>query len=482
MNLFDMSFRYKIPVWGSILMVVSALAVSASLMAGDYFELKEDMVNDAETLGRALRPSLFAEMRHDNLWHAYEIIKAPLEGAAARGTAKAENVIVVDDAMRIFVAAHPKVAPVLTKLKSLGPEYAEVAENIGTMGMEKSRTLEFPDSRHLYYIMPITDHNVRLGSLIVVLEKAKVWPRFLANAWHGLQGGLLILALLLPINWYWGQRMTRPLVQLASRMEAVGKRLPADLDSRLYPHHDELGKLFDVYNQMLAALKTKDVMEQQMVQSERLAALGQLAAGVAHEINNPLGGMLMAIDTLKYHSDSDPRTMKTVALIERGLTQIRDTVGGLLVEARAKSRELTVHDIEDVRTLVMPQARSKALHLDWRNTIEDGACLPAPLIRQIMINLLLNAIQAAAPRGEVGCVVGIADDILNLSVTNDGKSMTDDQIMHLFEPFSPLSEGGHGLGLWVTYQIVHQLGGEIRADREPERMRFSVAIPIGSDT
>ena len=480
MKPFDLSIRYKIPLWGSMLMIVSALAVSASLMAGDYVELKKDLVNDAETLGRALEPSLFAEMRSDNLWHAYEIIKAPLDRVAADGVAKAANILLVDNARRVFVAARPKAAPISAELVRLGPEYAQVSERIAAMGASGSHVLEPRGSRYLYFIMPVANHNVRLGSLIVVMERSNLMPRFFANVRHGLLGGLLILAVLLPINWYWAQRMTRPLVQLASRMEEVGKRLPADMDPRLYPHRDELGRLFDVYNQMLAELKAKDAMEQQMVQSERLAAVGQLAAGVAHEINNPLGGMLTAIDTLKCHSDSDPRTLKTVALIERGLTQIKHTVGGLLVEARAKSRDLTTHDIEDVRMLVMPQARTKELHLDWRNGVADGARLPAPLIRQIMINLLLNAVHAAAPRGEVGCVVGVVDNVLHLSVTNDGNTLTDEQMAHLFEPFSPLSEGGHGLGLWVTYQIVRQLGGEIHAEREPARMRFRVNIPIGS--
>jgi signal transduction histidine kinase len=65
-------------------------------------------------------------------------------------------------------------------------------------------------------------------------------------------------------------------------------------------------------------------------------------------------------------------------------------------------------------------------------------------------------------------------------VANDGKLLSTEQIAHLFEPFSPLSEGGHGLGLWVTYQIVHQLGGHIIAKRESNnQMSFTVGIPIG---
>jgi signal transduction histidine kinase len=218
-----------------------------------------------------------------------------------------------------------------------------------------------------------------------------------------------------------------------------------------------------------------------MLQSERLAAVGRLAAGMAHEINNPLGGMLTALDTLKCHGDLDSRTLKTVALIERGLTQIRDTVGALLVEARMKSRDLLPQDIEDVRTLVAPQAHKKTLRLDWVNGLDRSAAVPATLVRQILINLTLNAIAAAAENGHVACEIGLESGALHLAVTNDGKLLSVEQMEHLFEPFSPLSEGGHGLGLWVTYQIVQQLGGRITAERRDGRMRFAVRLPIGEE-
>jgi signal transduction histidine kinase len=188
--------------------------------------------------------------------------------------------------------------------------------------------------------------------------------------------------------------------------------------------------------------------------------------------------MLMAIDTLKSHTVTDARTAKTIALLERGLGQIKETVGALLVEARLKSRDLTASDIEDVLVLILPQAHKKILKIDWRNGMAGEVSLPATLVRQVLINLLLNAVQAAAVQGQIACHVAVAAGEMQISVANDGKLLTTEQMTHLFEPFSSLSEGGHGLGLWVSYQIVHQLGGRISAARKDGRMQFDVALPI----
>lgn len=474
MTPFDLSIRYKMPLWGSLLVIVTALAVSVTLMINTYHEMEEDLIVDAQTLAAGLNANIFSALQQDDVWHGYETVSEPLQGTQA---AKASNLIVVGNDLRVFVAARPRSARQLTPLEALGPDYTAVAQRIrNSAGGDVVHT---PTSAQLYVLAPVAREGERLGTLIVVLGKDGFIPRFLRVARYGLIAGLLILCILLPINWYWGWHMALPLVELTRRMENLGKRLPEELDPALYAHKDELGSLFRTYNKMLIELKDKENLEQQVVQSDRLAALGQLAAGVAHEINNPLGGMLMAIDTLKRHSVTDPRTAKTIALLERGLGQIRDTVGALLVEARLKSRKLIPADIEDVLLLVQPQAHKKALHLEWHSQLDSEVDLPATLVRQVLINLLLNAVQAANPQGQVACAIASSDTALRISITNDGRLLSGEQISHLFEPFSPLSEDGHGLGLWVCYQIVHQLGGSIAATREGDHMLFKVELPLG---
>ncbi|MDD2720492.1 MAG: HAMP domain-containing sensor histidine kinase [Gallionella sp.] len=482
MSFMNLSYRYKVPLWGSFLIVVSALAVSASFMLNAYNKLENDLAIESEQLGYSLKSNLFSAMLQDDVWRAFEIIaEASQRPASAR--VHVESMVVVDNALRVVVSTHPKETPMLTTMGELGAEFRELATRISVMSGEQAKTVYLRHSKHYYSLTPISKDNTRLGTLVIVHSRDVFLPLYADSAWDALSVGGLILAILLPFNWYWGQRMALPLVQLAARMEQLGKKWPEKLDPALYEYHDELGSLFEAYHHLLKDLKAKETLEARMVQSERLAALGQLAAGIAHEINNPLSGMLTAIDTLKYHTDTSPLTQKTIALIERGLNQVKETVAALLVESKVKSRTLTPQDIEDVLMLISPMSSRKALHIAWHNSISEEIGLPATCIRQILINLLMNAIKAAAHQGEVACDIGIEAAQLRISVSNNGKMLTEEQIAHLFEPFAAFSEGGHGLGLWVTYQVVQQLGGNITVSREmKDRMNFRVTIPIENET
>ncbi len=204
--------------------------------------------------------------------------------------------------------------------------------------------------------------------------------------------------------------MAKPLVDLAQRMGTMLEKPPEPLPPDLYPYHDELGQLFQAYDRMVLALRDKAALENEMVKSERLAAIGQLTAGIAHEINNPLAGLITVVDTLKLRRDLDPRVLRNLELIDRGLMQIRDTVAALLVQTRVQARPLNPHDLEDIRTLIQPQVGKRRIQLDWSAVMPAELPAPASLVRQILINLLLNAVQAAAEGGHVSLWLGRKDD------------------------------------------------------------------------
>ncbi len=131
-----------------------------------------------------------------------------------------------------------------------------------------------------------------------------------------------------------------------------------------------------------------------------------------------------------------------------------------------------------MRTLIHPQVLKKSQRLDWRAELPEDVQLPAAACRQILINLLLNAVQATAEQGRIAVEVAARDGGLVFEVINQAEPLARERMQHLFEPFVTAREGGHGLGLWVTYQIVRQLGGRIGAVCADGEVRFEVWLPL----
>jgi signal transduction histidine kinase len=479
MRLRDLSLKYKIPLRGSVLIVVTAAAVSAALVAREYEHIKRDLVETADAMGRVLAHTLVGPLVHDDVWRAYEIIASPSRTAVrADSPLAAEWLAIVDPQLRIYVSSRAERFPVLAEVATAIPDSQPLVEELRSRSADVPRLVDHKGATHLYMLTPVVADGVLLGTLVAAFSRDVFLPRLRNIIERAALVTLAVLAIVIAASWYWAQRLAAPLVDLAERMGSVGRAEVAERKLQLEESKDEIGRLATAFREMLAGLREKAEFERQIISSGRLAALGRLSAGIAHEINNPLGGMLNAINTFRRHGNGDPMTLKTMDLLERGLTQIKETVAALLVEARVAAHPLVPQDVEDVRTLVLSDAHRKQARLEWDNRLGEGIPLPSTAVRQILINLLLNALRAIEPGGRVSCAVERADGALRLVVGNDGAHIPAERLDHLFEPFAGGDGEGHGLGLWVTYQIVEQLGGRISAQSAPGDTRFEVGLPL----
>ena len=478
--LLNLSFRFKLPLWSSVLIVTTAVAVSTALMVQAYDDLEKDLLDSSASLGRTLAKTLFPAMLHDDLWRAFEIIRAPLDGKHDDNPVQPEMILALDKQHRVFSSTDPKKFAFRADIRQYGEEYARLTERLDAKPHPELATVQFHGAHRIYVATPVGEEGALLGTLVVVHSMDRFLPRFVKAAMRGAIIGALVLAVLLPINWYWGQRTARPLVQLARSIDNVARGMqPQEPPPGTYAYRDELGQLFEAYGLMVKSLREKLLLENEVIRSERLAAVGRLSAGIAHEINNPLGGMLVALNNFKRRGGHDDRTLKTVSMIERGLSQIRDTVSAMLVEAKVTSREFAPEDVQDVRKLLAAEAYKRTVSIRIESGIAEPVALPATMVRQILINLLLNAVRASDPSGTVRCSIQHADNSLTIKTENSGQPIAPEVMRHLFEPFASGSDAGHGLGLWVTYQIVSQLGGQITASRDDGLTLFIVIVPTG---
>lgn len=477
----NLSYHYKIPLSLMLVIAVTALVVSASLTFRAYHEAKRELVSATLDLGKTLSRTLRPALLHDEIWQAYEIITTPLD---AHTTEAPDRVIaVLDSNSQIYVSSAPAQFPLLTPLDSVGAEFASLSRRIAKNSGQEPFAVDESDGQFIHVVVPVlAEDRAPLGTLVLSSSRALFLQQFYSALGAVLASTAIVLTILLPVGWYWGRSMARPLEYLAESMTKVGREPIDTLRQGLRSGRDEIGILSARFSRMLEELEEKKAMEQQVLASERLAAIGRLTAGISHEINNPLGGMLNAISTYRKRGTQDPTTAKTMFLLERGLTQIRETVAALLVEARLETHALTPQDIEDTRTLVAHDTQHRDVQLVWQNELSEPLPLPSTPVRQILLNLLINAVAAVEPKGRLECRIARANGALQMSVANDGREISREQLEHLYEPFAPHADSpgkGNGLGLWVTYQLVQQMGGSIEAQSGPSRTQFNVSLPIG---
>lgn len=340
------------------------------------------------------------------------------------------------------------------------------------------------DAKRAYVRREVLYENLRIGTIYAALDIAPLLAERSEVLWALILTNIALTLLLAGAAWLIVARMMRPMQLLTDHLERghTGEVAPIP-EAVMNRMASDYRRPFAAVNKLAVAVTEREALAAQLAEEERLASLGRLASGMAHEINNPLGGMFNAIDTLKRHGANPQVRNTTIDLLERGLRGIRDVVRAALMSYRADrdERALRPDDIEDLRLLISPEARRRGVFLRWQNDLLDEVPLRATTVRQIILNLTLNACQASPRDSQVIAIFTKTAGVISLTIEDEGPGMPADGILLLSGAAgvpAPIGNGT-GLGLWMTNRLVRELGGTVSIEHRPKGgTRIIVSIPV----
>lgn len=456
----------RLPIFVASLMILLGLVASqlvlATLSRVQDARLREIAELHVESLSIALGPLVLRE----DIWGVYDTLRR------ATGDSVDQRMVftaVAGNDRRVIAATDPRRAPLDEPLPT-GFEQAQSPASLSISG----------GGPQLAVTAPLVYEGRVLGDIFTELKVSDLIAQRALAARFLLAGNAMATAVLALLGYGAMRRMLRPITRLAQRMQDTAQS-PEPFSAAEIPSGDtELTRLMQTYNTMAAAVNSKAETERRLAERERLVSLGRLSSSLAHEINNPLGGLLNATDTIREYADRPEIVRESASLLKRGLEYMRDVARATLDHNRLDrySAPLSRDDFDDLRLLVGPEVRRRRQTVDWRIEAAETTLLrfaSAP-VRQIVLNLLLNASSAAGAGGEVGLLVEDAPGGLCLVVQDSGPGLSREARSRLLssEPAQP----GGGVGLRLVHDLVAELGGTLDSARRDEKTIVSIDLPV----
>lgn len=321
----------------------------------------------------------------------------------------------------------------------------------------------------------------------------------------------LCVVFLLVILYFSTSQIIRPLQRMVIATQEIAR---GDLSHKVdIRSKDELGLLASSFNEMIDQLRqanealkewgrtlekkveerTRELTEIQttLIQSEKLASLGKLAAGVAHEINNPLGAILIYSHLLLEDTPKNSPAYENLKKIVKETSRCKDIVKGLLEFARPKEPEMVAVDVNEVvdRALAImeKQALFQNIVINKRYSSLPKLVADASQLQQVFMNIILNAAEAMNGRGTLTITTFMDPNKKNIKIAfaDTGHGISPENMARLFEPFFTTKEVGKGtgLGLAISYSIIQKHQGTIEVSSEPGKgSTFTVILPLQKES
>jgi len=326
--------------------------------------------------------------------------------------------------------------------------------------------------------------TLSIAAIYVVLRSLKIqevqWILFAAVCCAIVLCFVLLSVLLVLIE--------HPLEQL---METIARVRRGDLSARVdfAKRVDDVGQLGRQFNEMIQQLdenrlEIEELHQREMARAEHLATLGELAAGLAHEIRNPLAGIAGVVDIMGKELPASSASRAVIGEVHREILHIQAILNDLLSYARPRPPNFHFADlnttVEQAVELSRQQVRTKPIQVKF----EPNASLPLvehdpALIQQVILNLLLNGIQAISATGEVRVALQQDHNSVIVQVSDTGRGISAEALPRIFKPFFTTRSEGTGLGLSLANSIVQSHGGRIDVTSIPGRgSQFKVFLPV----
>jgi signal transduction histidine kinase len=245
-------------------------------------------------------------------------------------------------------------------------------------------------------------------------------------------------------------------------------------------------QMHQIVGQIEAVGNRLQTQQRELLRAEQLAVVGRLAAGVAHEVRNPLTGIKLLVEAARRSKDPRPLNSEDLRMIHRELERVEHTVQGLLDYARLPEPHFELCDIRDSVGQALEVIRERAdrqgvavqVHVPNEPVV---ARMDRDQIHTVLVNLFVNALDAMPNEGRLDISWKPIDDLVHISVADSGTGIPSDIVEKLFTPFATTKTGGTGLGLSLSARIVEEHRGVLTAANQPEGGAcFEFTLPLGA--
>lgn len=451
--------------------VVTALSVATLILHDEKRILQEDLRIRALQLGEIIPRQLIEPLLYEEDYALYSLIQSYLE---SKESFLVYGEIYSDQGELILSRERERIVRKPITSFDLARKQAVFLQDFTEADKDNPLDLLIPISSKQLGVVGYLRLGISVQPLFNTLQtsRQKVWA--VATV-------IVIIGILVAL--WMARRLISPILLLNRAAHRVGEGdFGTDIPEKGVGEIGELAATFNIMSRQLKELVTTIRSAQEnLVRTEKLYVLGEFSAGLAHEIKNPLTSIKMLIQ--RAGEQEEPLLGEDLEVVIEELDRIDYTVSRFLRSARQSEMAFTDTNInslvEDVLAITGTKIGKSGVHIEKR--LEKNLTslrVDGPSIKQILMNGILNALQAMPNGGDLSISTTLVDDTLRCTISDTGDGISEENLKHIFDPFFTTKEDGTGMGLAVAWNIAQQHGGRLDiVSRENEGTSLILILP-----